>query len=90
MWCIVLRSKKKPDTYLYLKENTSLQDLPESLQMLFTPHEQAMKLWLKPEQKLARLSGQALMKHLDEPGYYLQLPPAHQDILNPRVHSNEE
>lgn len=81
MWCIVLRSKKRADTYLYLPENAEFEELPEELQALFSSYEQAMKLWLTEDKKLARMKGKELMSHLQEPGYYLQLPPTTVDLL---------
>lgn len=77
MLCTVLKSTKKPDTYLYLPKDAVFDDLPESLQLLFTPQQTAMTLHVTTEKKLARFTGAELLEHLTDPGYYLQLPPAH-------------
>ncbi|RUO40572.1 hypothetical protein CWE15_07455 [Aliidiomarina taiwanensis] len=98
MLCTVLKSTKKPDTYLYLPKDADFDALPESLQVLFTPQQTAMTLHITAEKKLARLSGAELLEHLAEPGYYLQLPPAHDaplpaaapDYLHSRTPSKDE
>jgi len=79
--CVVLRADKKEDTDLYLPKDSDFETLPEVLQKLFTPQQTAMTLLVKPEKKYARLSGAELLEHLNEPGYYLQLPPAHDPPL---------
>ncbi|MCO4320179.1 YcgL domain-containing protein [Aliidiomarina quisquiliarum] len=79
--CVVLRSPKKADTYLYLPKDADFDALPEALQTLFTPQHIAMNLLVKPERKYARLTGAELLAHFNEPGYFLQLPPAHDSLL---------
>lgn len=74
MLCKVLRSAKKADTYLYLPQDKALSELPEALQQLFTPEQQALSFWLTKDKKLARLTAEALLSHFETTGYYLQLP----------------
>ncbi|RTE87604.1 MULTISPECIES: YcgL domain-containing protein [Gammaproteobacteria] len=90
MWCVVLRSNKKADTYLYLPESAEFDDLPENLKVLFKSYEQVMKLYLKEDKKLARITGAELIKHLQEPGYYLQLPPVTENLLKQHAANNKE
>lgn len=79
--CVVLRSPKKADTYLYLPKDADFKTLPDVLQALFTPQQVAMNLLVKPERTYARLTGAELLEHFNDPGYYLQLPPAHDSSL---------
>lgn len=81
MLCIVLRSHKKADTYLYKAKDTPFEELPETLQQLFTPHTQVMTLPLKGHRKLARLTVEELKQHIDSEGFYLQLPATTEDLL---------
>ncbi|MCC5855434.1 MAG: YcgL domain-containing protein [Idiomarina sp.] len=77
MLCVVLKSTRKMDTYLYLPKDGDFEALPDELKTLFTPHEVAMTLYIKPGKKLARMTGAELLERLSDTGYYLQLPPAH-------------
>ncbi|HLV47520.1 MAG TPA: YcgL domain-containing protein [Aliidiomarina sp.] len=81
MLCVVLKSSKKADTYLYLPKDADFEALPETLQNLFTPQQTAMTLFIKPEKKMARFTGAELLQYFAEPGYYVQLPPAHDTPL---------
>ncbi|MBA3988208.1 YcgL domain-containing protein [Aliidiomarina maris] len=81
MFCTVLKSHRKADTYLYIPKDAILDDLPANLVELFTPHTVVTTLHLKPERKLARLRAPELIKHLETDGFYLQLPPTQADLL---------
>lgn len=85
MLCTVLRSVRKADTYLYLPRDASFEDLPETLQHLFTPHTTITTLHVTPERRLARLSGAELITHLNDDGYYLQLPPQAENWLKEHI-----
>lgn len=84
MFCTVLKSHKKSDTYLYKPKATLFEELPEELQQLFTPHTEVTTLHLTESRKLARMTGAELISHLNEPGYYVQIPPLQVDLL--KVH----
>lgn len=93
MFCTVLKSHRKADTYLYIPKDTSLDELPENLVQLFTPHTEVTTLHIKPERRLARLSGAQLIQHLEDEGFYLQLPPTQADLLaqhKAQLKNNEE
>ncbi len=98
MLCVILKSSKKADTYLYLPKDADFDTLPETLQKLFTPQQTVMTLFVKPDKKLARFTGAELLQYFEDPGYYVQLPPAHDTpipITSPEYsarirHKNEE
>ncbi|RUO35333.1 YcgL domain-containing protein [Aliidiomarina sanyensis] len=82
MLCRVLKSKKKADTYLYLPLTTPLSDLPAPLQTLFSPEQEALRLNVTAERQFARLSGVKLLAALENEGYYLQVPPPPENLLD--------
>ena len=51
--CIVYRSAKREETYLYLEASRSLDELPEELSVSFGRAIEVMRLGLKPETRLA-------------------------------------
>lgn len=75
MLCAVYKSAKKADTYLYIPGKGDFSQVPQELLELFGAPVFVTQLLLKPDRKLARLSGAEMQAQLDEKGYYLQLPP---------------
>ncbi len=73
--CTVWRSIKREYTYLYLHEDREFDDLPDPLRALFTGAELAMELDLAARSALANADIEQVRKQLEDPGYYLQLPP---------------
>lgn len=71
----VYRSRRKADTYLYVKQGVATDTLPEQLQTLLGDLEPVMGLKLTPERKLARYSGAQVLEAIAEHGFFLQLPP---------------
>lgn len=88
MFCIVLRSHKKADTYLYIAKDAPFEELPETLQQLFTPHTHVMTLLLQGERKIARLNASELKQHIEAEGFYLQLPATTEDWLKEHTAQN--
>lgn len=84
MFVSVFESTKKEGLYAYVKRDVGLDALPEDLRKRFGAGRHSMDMVLTPEKKLARMDGATLIKHLEEDGYYLQLP-AHEvsDMLTP-------
>ena len=81
MFCTVLKSHRKADTYLYIPKDTQLDELPEELLQLVTPHTVVTTLYVTPERKLARMQGAELLQRIDHDGFFLQLPPTQADLL---------
>ena len=75
MICNVFRSDKKKETFLYLARGTEFEDLPEELQNLFGQPQPVMGLVLSPQRKLAQVDVNTVIEHLENNGYFLQLPP---------------
>lgn len=81
MFCTVLKSHRKADTYLYIRKDTQLDELPENLLQLFSPHTVVTTLHVTPARKLARMQGAELLQHIEKDGFFLQLPPTQADLL---------
>lgn len=75
MKCMVYRSDRKSETYLYLADGTKFEDLPDSLQQLFGEPAFVMRLDLAGGRRLARVDAEAVRESLENDGYFLQLPP---------------
>lgn len=75
MLCKVYRSDRKPETYLYLRNNLAFEELPDSLQAHFGPPHYVMPLILDDGRKLSRVDVKRVLAALEADGYYLQLPP---------------
>ncbi|RUO79573.1 YcgL domain-containing protein [Pseudidiomarina taiwanensis] len=81
MLVAVYRSSRKQDTYLYLPHPADFSVVPEPLRQSFGQPIEVMVIKVTAERKLARLSATELLQHLQQPGFYLQLPPAQESLL---------
>ena len=75
MACYIYKSRKKPDTYLFLPERDKFDELPEVLLVTFGEAEFVMELALTPERKLVRESASVVMDNIRRQGFHIQLPP---------------
>ena len=75
MICVIFKSEKKPETYLFLPKERDYDDLPEALRFLFGSPVFLMELEIHPGRKLARNNTDQVLKDLHEKGFHLQLPP---------------
>ena len=73
--CAVYRSRRNPDTYLYVDHHEGLSRVPEALQRELGGTERAMTLVLTPQRRMARTSAAEVLRAIREQGYYLQMPP---------------
>ena len=74
MICGIYRSDKKEETYLYLARGTEFDDLPAELQQLFPEPVLVTNLVLSPERKLAQVDVNKVIEHLENDGFFVQLP----------------
>jgi uncharacterized protein len=81
MLCAIYRSSRRVDTYLYVPHPADFTKLPEPLQQSFGQPIHVMTIALTKERKLAQLSIAELREHLVEPGFYLQIPPKPENLL---------
>ena len=73
--CAVFRSRRSPDTYLFVDHQEGFSRVPEALMREFGGAERAMTLALTPERRLARADAADVLRCIRENGFYLQLPP---------------
>ena len=75
MYCVIYKSKKKQDTYLYVAAKGDFDAVPETLLSLLGEPVYVMELELSQIRKLALEDVLQVMKNLQERGWHLQMPP---------------
>ncbi len=74
MKCVIYRSARKQDTYLYIEREADFERVPEALLKLLGRLEQVLVLELTQERRLAQADAGQVRQSLQEQGYYLQMP----------------
>lgn len=82
MLCMIYRSPKREQTYLYLAKKGDFSCVPHALMQTFGSPIFSMALALDRRKKLAGADIERVRSELAEKGYYLQLPPPAENILN--------
>ena len=77
----VYKSSRKADTYLYIAQKDEFSEVPEALMKHFGTPKFVMPLPLPCPKPLKGVDESKLMAALDEQGFYLQLPPTQQSLL---------
>ncbi len=72
---VVYRSQKRADTYVYLPAGAEYDDLPDAFRDHFGEATAFLEFELHEERFLAQADAGAVLKALEEQGFYLQLPP---------------
>lgn len=80
--CSIYKSSKKDEMYLYVPKANGLKSVPEALLTMFGKPRHVSDLLLTPERKLARADIAQVLEKLAEQGYYLQMPPPPEYLLN--------
>lgn len=75
MDCVIYRSGKKIDTYLFVEKEDDFERVPRALLDMLGQLELVMSLNLDDREKLAQADPNDIKMSLREQGYYLQLPP---------------
>ena len=75
MQCVVYKSNKKLDTYLFVEKEGEFNRVPDSLLTILGNLELVMSVDLDAREKLAQADPQQVKDSLIEQGYFLQLPP---------------
>lgn len=73
--CVVYKSLRKAETFIYLPAETKLTELPEELQKLLGETQPVIEIELVPGKKLARYTADEVIASIQQQGYHLQLPP---------------
>lgn len=75
MQVYVYKSRRKPDTYIYLAKKDDFEVIPAPLQQVFGTPEFALAFELTPERTLAQENPESVLASLRERGFHLQMPP---------------
>lgn len=81
MLCVIYKSPKKAQTYLFIKQRDKFEDVPEALMAMFGTPTLVTIVNLANKDKLALADIHKVKESLNEQGYYLQLPPPQEDLL---------
>ena len=76
MKCVVYKGTNKSDTYLFVKYDHDISQVPSDLLEALGTLKKVMNLELSPDQTLARADPDTVRQELRDKGFYLQLPPA--------------
>lgn len=76
MQCFVYASRRKADTYVWLRQRDDFDTLPEPLREKLGELRFVLEVDLTPERHLPRENPADILAHLDAQDWHLQLPPA--------------
>lgn len=81
MFCVIYRSTKRDQTYLYVEKKDDFSRVPAELMQGFGQPKLAMVLPLDGRKKPVNADWEKVKQALVEQGYYLQLPPPPENLL---------
>ena len=80
--CEVYKSAKDEGMYLFVDRNDGLDRVPEALLARFGKPLLVTTITLTPERKLARADAGKVLEAIRDNGFYLQMPPAREDLMD--------
>jgi len=80
MLCSIYRSTKKDGAYLYILKKGDFSPLPEALMKMFGKPVLVMTMSLD-KKTLARVDTEKVKESLTEQGFFLQMPPPQENVL---------
>lgn len=81
MFCVIYRSSRREQTYLYVEKKDDFSRVPEELMKSFGQPQLAMILPIDGRKKLVNADLEKVKEALRTQGYYLQLPPPPENLL---------
>ena len=90
MFCVIYRSAKRDQTYLYVEKKDDFSRVPEDLMKSFGTPQLAMVLSLEGREKLASADIEKVKEALKEEGFYLQVPPPLENLLNQHLSGDKK
>lgn len=82
MLCAIYKSAKKAQTYLFVNKRDDFSDVPEGLMATFGTPTLVTLVNLATKDKLAMADIEKVKENLSNKGYYLQLPPPIENLLD--------
>ncbi|MGO4742118.1 YcgL domain-containing protein [Serratia quinivorans] len=90
MLCVIYRSAKRDQTYLYVEKKDDFSRVPEDLMKSFGTPQLAMVLSLDGREKLASADIEKVKEALKEEGFYLQVPPPLENLLSQHLSGDKK
>jgi len=90
MYCVIYRSTRRDQTYLYVEKRDDFSRVPEALMKGFGTPVLAMMVPLDGSKKLANAELDKVKQALENEGYYLQLPPPPESLLKMHLEKTEK
>lgn len=90
MLCVIYRSPKRDQTYLYVEKKDDFSRVPEDLMKSFGAPQLAMVISLEGREKLASADIEKVKEALKEEGFYLQFPPPVENLLNQHLSEDKK
>ncbi|SFC98785.1 YcgL domain-containing protein [Pragia fontium] len=81
MLCAIYRSNKRDQTYIYIEKQDDFSKVPEELMANFGKPIFVMTLSLDSRERLASADIVRVKQDLTEKGFYLQVPPPIESLL---------
>ena len=81
MLCVIYKSPKKEQTYLFVKQRDDFSSVPEALMETFGTPVLVTLINLATKDKLGMADIEKVRSKLTKQGYYLQLPPPQENLL---------
>ncbi len=75
MLCVVYKSLRQFDYYLYVKKDDGFSRLPDGLKQILGVLEKVIDLDLDENRTLVQADVVEVMQQIEEKGYFLQMPP---------------
>lgn len=88
MFCVIYRSPKRDQTYLYVEKKDDFSRVPAELMQGFGKPQMAMMLPLDGSKRLANADIEKVKAAMAEQGYYLQMPPPIESLL--KIHLEKD
>jgi len=79
--CFIYKSNKKTELYLYLAIQDDFSGIPDTLLKSIGQPEYVMELDITAERKLARENATDVLNGITEHGFYIQMPPTIESLL---------
>lgn len=74
MHCVVYKSIRQFDYFLYVEQEDDFSRVPDSLKELLGELKQVIQIELHERRTLAQVDVKQVIQQLEELGYYLQMP----------------
>lgn len=82
MLCAIYKSPKKAGMYLYVAKRDDFSGVPQALREMFGKPQFVMLFNLEGDKPLVRADKAEVLAKIENDGFYLQMPPPSENLLN--------